>query len=185
MPDDATSKQRIDVRRATPGDAAALLDLKLRLDQETTFMMFEPGERRSSIEAVRAEIEERLASANSTLIVAAHEGCLAGYVEASGGVFNRTRHSAVVVAGVRTHYAGQGLGTRLFQALVDWADAAGIVRLELTVMTDNAAAIGLYEKFGFEREGRRRCSMIVDGACVDELALARVRPGFAASSGNG
>gem|GEM_PF-1409539 len=37
------------IRTAGPQDAAALLGLKRRLDQETSFMMFEPGERDSSV----------------------------------------------------------------------------------------------------------------------------------------
>lgn len=173
------------IRPAVPDDAKRLLELKLALDDETSFMMFEPGERTSSMADVRAEIEWRVSSPNSTLLVAATPDELAGYVEAYGGEFNRTRHLAMVVAGVRASYSGQGLGTRLFSSLVGWADSAGIVRLELTVMVHNAAAIRLYEKFGFVSEGVRRCSVMVDGACVDEIAMARLRQGFAGSQRNG
>lgn len=175
----------IEIRFVTPSDAAGMLALKLALDAETTFMMFEVGERRATVADVWHEIQEHIDSPNSTLIIAASSDLIAGYVEAHGGAFNRTRHAALVTAGVRASHAGQGLGSRLFQALLDWADGAGIVRLELTVMAHNRAAIGLYEKFGFEREGLRRCSVVVDGACVDEIALARVRPDFAGSTRNG
>jgi hypothetical protein len=38
------------IRTAGLADAAALLDLKRRLDQETSFMMFEAGEREASVQ---------------------------------------------------------------------------------------------------------------------------------------
>ncbi|CAN5809747.1 GNAT family protein [soil metagenome] len=175
----------IDVRFASPADASLLLDLKLVLDRETTFMMYEPGERKSDILAVERDIRRRIESTNSTSIVAAAESEIAGYVEAEGGEFRRNRHSAMVTAGVRRVYAGQGLGSRLFQALIDWADGAGVIRLELTVMTHNVAAAGLYRKFGFLPEGVRSCSLRVDGKCVDEIAMARARSGFAETGRKG
>lgn len=175
----------VDIRNAEPSDAERLLALKYTLDYETNFMMFEPGERRTTVAAARREIEQRIASGNSTLILAADRNIIAGYVEAIGGDFNRTQHLATVVAGVRASHAGRGIGSRLFKALTDWADETGLLRLELTVMVDNPAAIRLYEKFGFVREGLRRCSMMVNGRCVDELAMARMHVDFAASEPNG
>lgn len=174
------------IREGTPDDAAALLDLKLALDHETSFMMFEPGERQTDAGAVARELEEIRAAPNSVVLVADAGNELAGYVEARGGEFRRTRHVAMVIAGVRQGYAGQGLGSRLFQALLDWARGAGIRRLELTVMTHNAAAIRLYEKFGFAREGTRRRAMLVNGDWVDEYYMARLLDeGFAGRDGNG
>ena len=56
--------------------------------------------------------------------------------------------------GVHDAWQRQGVGTTLLAALVDAADNwMGLKRIELTVFSDNAAAIRLYEKFGFEPEG--------------------------------
>jgi putative acetyltransferase len=42
------------------------------------------------------------------------------------------------------------------QAMCDYAERwMGVLRIELTVYTDNAPAIALYRKFGFVDEGRR------------------------------
>lgn len=163
------------IRHALPDDAQALLDLKLALDRESSFMMIEPGEREADVDAERSRLVERLAEPNSTiLVVEAGNGELAGYLEAEGGAFRRNRHVALVIAGVRQSASGQGLGTQLFNALIDWAAVAGLARLELTVMAHNEAAIGLYRKMGFEVEGTRRAAMLVDGRFVDELYLARI-----------
>ena len=63
------------------------------------------------------------------------------------------------------------------QALCDYADRwMGVLRIELTVYVDNAAAIALYRKFGFEIEGRYRGYALRDGALVDAFAMARLHP---------
>jgi putative acetyltransferase len=56
---------------------------------------------------------------------------------------------------VRDDWHGQGVGTALIEAAIDLADNwRNLTRLELRVFTDNAPAIHLYEKVGFEIEGR-------------------------------
>ena len=53
------------VRGARPYDAAALLDLKRQLDRETSFMMYEPGERDSSVQDLARELAGVARSPNS------------------------------------------------------------------------------------------------------------------------
>ena len=51
-----------------------------------------------------------------------------------------------------------------------------ILRIELTVYTDNVAALRLYQKFGFVIEGTHRAYALRDGAYVDAHAMARLHP---------
>ncbi len=52
-------------------------------------------------------------------------------------------------------WQGRGVGRALMEAAVDLADNwLSLTRLELTVFADNAPAIRLYERVGFEVEGR-------------------------------
>lgn len=164
----------ITIRPVTEMDAAALLDLQTALDQETQFMMLEPDERQTTVEEQMLRILELEAAGNSVTLVAEAEGALAGYLTAYGGSCRRVRHRVSIAVGVRQAYAGQGVGTRLFQVLEAWAPGAGISRLELTVMTHNAAGLALYRKMGFQVEGIRRHSMMVDGAFVDEYYMAKL-----------
>lgn len=88
------------------------------------------------------------------------------------------RRSHVVYLGLGVHddHVGQGIGTALLLALLDTADNwLGIKRIELAVYTDNAPAIALYKRHGFETEGTLRSYAFRDGAFVDAFAMARVR----------
>jgi putative acetyltransferase len=72
---------------------------------------------------------------------------------------------------------GQGVGSALMQAMCDYAERwMGVLRIELTVYTDNAPAIALYRKFGFVVEGCHRGYALRDGRYVDAFAMARLHP---------
>ena len=76
-------------------------------------------------------------------------------------------------------YRGRGLGSRLIEAALERARAAGFVRIELDVYADNARAIALYERLGFVREGVVRDAVFVDGEYRDAIAMALVERGNA------
>jgi putative acetyltransferase len=88
----------------------------------------------------------------------------------------RRSHAASLGMAVHDAYAGRGAGSALMAAAVDLADNWwNLKRLELSVYADNARAIALYERFGFEREGLMRAYAWRDGGYVDSLAMARLR----------
>lgn len=57
---------------------------------------------------------------------------------------------------VRADWRGRGVGSKLVGAAIDYARAHDAYKISLEVWPHNAAAIALYEKFGFEREGYLR-----------------------------
>lgn len=88
----------------------------------------------------------------------------------------RQRHVGGFRMAVRDDWQLKGIGTALLEAALDLADNwLNLTRVELTVYTDNAAAIALYEKFGFEIEGTHRRYVFRDGAFVDAYSMARLR----------
>lgn len=89
----------------------------------------------------------------------------------------RRRHVMAMGISVVKEAQGQGVGSALMAALCDYADRwLGTLRIELTVYTDNEAALKLYRKFGFEIEGTMRGYAMRDGQFVDAYAMARFHP---------
>jgi putative acetyltransferase len=88
----------------------------------------------------------------------------------------RRAHARVLGIVVHSRFQGQGVGKALMQALMDLADKwLPVTRIELTVFSDNARAIKLYERFGFVAEGTHKAYALRDGKYADTLAMARIR----------
>lgn len=86
----------------------------------------------------------------------------------------RMRHSANLGILVHADYQGKGIGTALLGKILDLADNwLMLVRVELTVFTDNERAINLYKSMGFEIEGVKKYAAIRNGQFADEYLMAR------------
>lgn len=161
------------IRKIEEQDAEEYLRMLLQLDKETKFMLYEPGERPRDVSLIGERIRQT-ADGRNLILVAEEEKHIVGFLSAWTGVPNRIRHSAYIVTGLLNAYRNNGIGSRLFQKLNFWAIQNRITRLELTVMCHNATAIHLYEKAGFEIEGKKRNSVKVDGEYVDEFYMGKL-----------
>lgn len=89
----------------------------------------------------------------------------------------RRRHAMMLGITVAKASQGQGVGHALMGGLIDYADNwAQVLRIELTVFHDNERAIRLYERHGFEREGRLKAYALRAGVYEDVLTMARLHP---------
>lgn len=164
----------IDLRTIRESDAGQFLSLCLQLDEETHFMLLEPGERGITPEQQRERIRRVLAMDNQTILVAQVDDRLVGYIAGLGGEYQRNRRTVHIVIGILQSYSGQGIGKRLFQALEAWALEHDIHRLELVVMTHNQRGIALYQRMGFQVEGVKRDDLFVDGGFIDQYMMAKL-----------
>lgn len=162
------------VRSAVPDDAAALKTMGETLLAETPFFHRLSAERAASDAEMETVIRSVLAAPGCALVNAWHGTDPVGECLLVGGQLSRTRHTATVGIGVLAAYQGVGIGTALMREVMAYARSAGIARLELTVMVNNIRAIRFYEQLGFETEGRKKASVMVDGAPVDELLMALI-----------
>lgn len=70
-------------------------------------------------------------------------------------------------------YRGLGIGTALMEEAIRWARSIGLMKISLSVFSNNEAAIRLYQKFGFIEEGRLKRQFKIMGDYVDEVAMGR------------
>ncbi len=164
----------ITIRTATLDDAASFLALRQKMDDETRFMMLEPGERQTTVEPERERLANIAKADNKETFLADDDGQLVGWLWPNGGDYRRNHDTVHIVIGIRESHVGQGIGTRLFQACEQWARNQHLHRLELTVMTHNLRGIALYKKMGFEIEGTAKDQLKVDGAYVDLYTMAKL-----------
>ncbi|WP_059170332.1 GNAT family N-acetyltransferase [Bacillus sp. FJAT-27445] len=163
------------IREIQPVDAENFICLIKQVESESKFMLMEAEERKTTPEQQRKQLEHIKKQSNSTIFVAEQEkGKLVGYLIAMGGSVRKTMHSAYLVIGILEEYRGRGIGTSLFQRLEEWAINSKISRLELTVVTQNEAGIALYKKRGFEIEGIKRKSLMIDDEFYNEYFMSKL-----------
>jgi ribosomal protein S18 acetylase RimI-like enzyme len=164
----------IAVREIRPDDAAAYVQLRLQIDHECRFMVFQAEAGSLSPKRLRGRIELLLATDNQTIFVAEAAGELIGFLCATGGVYRHDRHNVQIVVGVLQTFTCHGIGTRLLQTCEQWARARCLYRLELSVATHNDSALALYKKFDFEVEGLAKAMLRVDDEYIDLYYMSKV-----------
>lgn len=155
-------------------DAERFWEMMNQLDHETKYMLYEPGERTKNIPRIESFIQNSV-EGEDFLLVAETDNRIVGYISAEKGGLNRIAHSAYIVVGILMDYRGKGIGTEFFRRLNLWAEEKNITRLELTVICENEVAKRLYENNGFEIEGIKRKSVLVDGNYLDEFYMAKIK----------
>jgi putative acetyltransferase len=160
----------IRIRAAEPGDADAIhAMMNMPLAQANTLQL--PWR---SLEFRRQWLARSDPSANS--LVAEIDGLVVGQLGLHLETNPRRHGVASIGMAVRDDFHGRGVGSALMAAMLELADNwLGIRRIELTVYTDNAAAVRLYEKFGFVIEGTARSYAMRNGIYIDAYYMARVR----------
>jgi RimJ/RimL family protein N-acetyltransferase len=162
------------IREIEREDAERFVTLINEVERESEFLLFESGERKLTVEQQGKRIELMKQEGNSTIFVAEENSELIGYLIAMGGQAKRNKHTVYLVIGILTEYRGQGVGSKLFQRLEEWATMQQLHRLELTVVTLNEAGVHLYKKMGFEIEGTKRNSLYIDGKFVNEYYMSKL-----------
>jgi len=81
-------------------------------------------------------------------------------------------HAGVLGMGLLPEFRGQGLGGRLIRQTLAAARAFGLNRVELSVRENNAGAIALYKRVGFEIEGLQRNATRVEGVYENVVLMA-------------
>jgi RimJ/RimL family protein N-acetyltransferase len=161
------------IRPIAVSDAENFVELSKRID-ESGFMLYEPGERETTVEQQRKLIERILSEKKSIFFVAEDGNKLVGFIAALGDNLKRNQHSAYLVLGILEEHQGQGVATKLFKHIFEWAKEVEISRLELTVIKDNLKAFNLYRKMGFIIEGEKVHSLVINGKFVNEYYLYKL-----------
>lgn len=156
-------------------DAAALIELTKTIDSETEFLMRDSGEFKIDMKNEEILINSKRNSESELLLVARVNDKLVGTLRFSSNRYNRYKHKGQYVLSVLKDYWNQGIGTRMIEVMLAWADDYGFLKIKLEVDANNIRAIGLYKKMGFEEEGILRMDKYIgNGTYIDSIAMGRL-----------
>jgi RimJ/RimL family protein N-acetyltransferase len=158
----------IELRELTIEDAENLWSLVNEVKDEEKYLFFTL---RFPKDGTVQFIESHNASGNPIIGAFADTSKLVGWIDFNRGSFEEIAHTASLGMGVRHGYRGMGIGGRLMRACIDSALRLGIEKLELEVFASNTEARKLYEKAGFEVEGRLRKKRKYDNRYEDLICM--------------
>ena len=151
------------IRRATPGDAAALAEVHEATWRETYIGLMSEQMLDALTADARAEAWRRILTGEAGYLATT-------YVAERGGQFvafascGEQRNEAFAAAGYAGEFAAvyvlktdqrRGLGTRLMKTMMDDLGARGLTGFTLWVPRDNIPARSLYEQLGGKLIGQR------------------------------
>ena len=159
------------VRRATPSDAGALVELAENVGREEGRWILGTGPWRPVADE-RRYLRTIQGYPDAAVFVAEEAGRIVGRLSLARDPHPASGHVADLGLMVAASHRRLGIGRALLEQATTWARDAGVLKLELHVFPWNKPAIALYEQFGFEREGLRKAHYRRGDEYVDAILMA-------------
>ncbi|MDQ2049195.1 GNAT family N-acetyltransferase [Natronolimnohabitans sp. A-GB9] len=105
--------------------------------------------------------------------VATVDGDVVGWTHLDLPQVDQLQGTAQQTVGVREEYRGHGIGSKLLDRGIEWAEANGFRKVYNSVPITNDRALEFLTEHGWDTEAIRRNHYEIDGDCVDEVMMAR------------
>lgn len=168
-----TVDEKMTIKKANESDASQILAV-MKDAEQSGYMLYAPDERNLAPASLSKLIQSINQSPTSGFFIAEHDDEILGYLLLKAETLSRTSHRAQIAVGVHSKSRGKGIGTALFDYVIQCAKESQLHRLELTVIEHNEQAVHLYKRMGFEVEGVKRNSLLIDGHYVNELYMSKL-----------
>ena len=162
------------IRTIEASDAKSFIQLQEEIFSETEFMYNIPNELELTVQQLRKNQSHWKRLKNRTILICIVDGAFAGYAMIHGYKHSKVKHAAAVHLAVKVEHQRQGIGQTLMEEVENWSKERAITRLELSVMTHNHHAIHLFEKMGYQHEGKRNQSVMINNSFFDEYILSKL-----------
>ena len=157
-------------------DAEQMLQFIIKASGETDFLMKYPEEYADfTVEKEKSFINEAYNDPDRIMIACLVEGRFAGNCMISFRTGLKDRHRASVAISLLRDYWSLGLGTRMFEEMIQIAiERGGVSQIELEFIEGNRRARSLYEKMGFRITGVKPDAIrMKDGTFVNEYMMVK------------
>ena len=162
------------IREAVPDDAEKMISYLNQVGGESDNLLHGENEFTVPIEGVKRKLAMSKDSENSIVLIALENEQIIARAELDGYYAARIRHRAKFSISVKKEYWNRGIGTEMLKRIVEQAKKMKIKVIELEAITDNAAAIALYHKMGFDDIGIYKKFFYVNGIFKDAVIMQKV-----------
>ena len=168
--------RRAILRSPCEDDAEEMLRFIIKASGETEFLMKYPEEYSDfTLEQEKAFLREGYCNQNGLMIACTVNDKIAGSCQISFCTGLKDRHRASVAIALLQEYWNLGIGTRMFEALIQTArERDGVRQIELDFIEGNSRARSLYEKMGFRITGVKPDAIrMKDGTFLNEYMMMK------------
>ncbi len=150
------------IEKAVSSDAKALLAYLKQVGGESDNLTFGSEGLPFTVEAEADYLSQWERSKDGIVLLAKENGTIVGNASLQR-LPRRASHRGELAVSVRKTHWNRGIGDRLLRELFTFAEANGFDGIDLQVRSDNAAAIHLYEKHGFQKLGTHPAYFVIRG----------------------
>lgn len=120
-----------------------------------------------------AAFQSKLVANNWPVYYAINNNEVVGWADITPSSNPRLAHRGFLGMALLKQFRGQGLGTQLLNKVLIHAKNIGLEKVELTVYTNNDAAIRLYKKCGFTEIGIIKNYRKLNGQYFDSIEMEK------------
>lgn len=162
------------IRPIETSDAREFIRLQEQIFKQSEFMHSTYTDSPLTVQQVRKKLTEGKRLGNRTVFLCIGNGNFAGYAVVHGYKQSREKHIASISLAVKEEHQQMGIGQSLLKEVTDWAIERQITRLELKVLEHNEKALSLFQKNGFQEEGKRLNAVKLDDSFAHEYYMSKI-----------
>ncbi len=168
------NKETVTIELCKTEDAKDLITTVKAYLADSKYTLTGPEDFDPPLEQEEQWIRSFLENENSLLLIARQGGKILGNIDITGGKREIIKHTAAIGMGLLKEWRNTGLGTALLNKGIEWAMKNPLLEiLWLQVFADNAAAIAIYKKAGFEVDGiQKRFFKAKDNLYYDNIIMS-------------
>ncbi len=158
----------VTIRPAKASDATQIVATAKEIVNEGTFIQ---KEKVRTIDEEATFINEMNEKDNMYVVIQLEDHVI-GIARLIRGELEMKRHVGLFRTWLSTMGQGKGIGSRVMEYTLDWAEQHKLQKVVLTVFSKNVVAKKLYEKYGFVIEGVQKDQLCINGEFQDEVYMA-------------
>ncbi|AVQ36884.1 GNAT family N-acetyltransferase [Staphylococcus kloosii] len=162
------------IREIGINDVQDFIKLLKSIYDESDFMIYNPGEYAPSINDALSKLEHFITSPTNAIYIAEYNSELVGFATVTTKDYERAKHEAKFSMGVVKFYREKGLGQSLINSVEAWCLNHNIRRIEVTVVTENVAAVDIFKATGYQIEGELRDKLFIDNKYYNEYVMSKL-----------